>query len=86
MLFERELINEIGYKNEHYEFYAGDADFNLRAKLAGYTVRTNPKSTSIHVISHSKATNVLKYYERNNYHNLHRYNILNNSILNLLLY
>jgi len=48
MLMRRELIDQIGYLDEHFFAYQEDADFCFRARQAGWQVFYNPEAQIIH--------------------------------------
>jgi len=65
--FKRQLIDDIGYIDEKYYFYGADADFNIRARINGYKVLTNPKSYTFHKVSFNKIQDSKRYYKNMNY-------------------
>lgn len=48
MLMRRELIDQIGYLDEHFFAYQEDADFCFRARQAGWQVFYNPEAQIVH--------------------------------------
>jgi GT2 family glycosyltransferase len=65
--FHRDLIEEIGYFSEEYEFYAEDLDFGLRANRAGYQVATVMDAVTYHHRGATSSKSVwARYYNERN--------------------
>ncbi|MCH8908383.1 MAG: glycosyltransferase [Candidatus Heimdallarchaeota archaeon] len=59
--FRQDLLNRNKEVDEKYLFYGADADFNLRARLNGYKVITNPKAVTTHEGSAISSRNGLRF-------------------------
>jgi GT2 family glycosyltransferase len=62
LLIKKEVLQKIGYLDEHFFLYYEDADFSLRAQQAGYSLRLVPKAICYHQESHSFSSAKLKNY------------------------
>jgi GT2 family glycosyltransferase len=66
-VFERELLDTVGYFDDAYGYYGTDVDFCLRAKQAGYDVVMTPEARSFHRrMSSMPPTADTRYYLRRN--------------------
>lgn len=57
MMIQRELLEEIGYLDEEYEFYMEEFDYCLKARSAGYKVAYTPEAVVIHKSRSSASIN-----------------------------
>ena len=69
MLIKKEVLDKIDGFDEVYFLYFEDADFCLRAQLAGYKLKIAPETTIRHQVSTSTSSLgkplILRYHMRN---------------------
>ena len=69
MLIKREVLEKIDGFDEVYFLYFEDADFSIRAQLAGYKLKIAPETTIYHKVSASTSALgkplILRYHTRN---------------------
>ncbi|MEK4443601.1 glycosyltransferase family 2 protein [Niallia sp. FSL K6-0077] len=73
LLFEKNLLNDIGFMEEDYFLYYEETDWNIRARNAGWIIKYAPESVIYHKVSASSTTGnqlspyVDYYFLRNHY-------------------